>query len=85
MTSPPELFESFLASERAQTHYNERNAERDEVRREELFPLLNRFLDGDVTLEEFKPRNDGLNKQYPYWGFDGFNGQMHFNGCVESL
>lgn len=79
MTSPPELFESFLASERAQTHYNERNAGRDEVRREELFPLLNRFLDGDVTLEEFKPRNDGLNKQYPYWGFDGFNGQMHFN------
>lgn len=79
MTAPPELFEAFLESDRAQSRYRERNEKRDQVRNENLLPLLNQFLDGEITLEEFKPRNDGLNKQHPYWGFDGFNGQMHFN------
>ena len=79
MTDPSDLFEAFLQSDRAQSRYRERNEERDQVRDEHLLPLLNQFLDGEITLEEFKPRNDGLNKQHPYWGFDGFNGQMHFN------
>jgi len=79
MTAPPDLFESFLESDRAQSRYRERNEKRDQVRSERLRPLLNQFLDDEITLEEFKPRNDGLNKQHPYWGFDGFNGQMHFN------
>lgn len=79
MTAPAELFTAFLESDRAQSRYTERNQKRDDVRHEHLLPLLGKFLDGDIGLEEFKPRNDGLNKQYPYWGFDGFNGQMHFN------
>lgn len=79
MTAPPELFEAFLQSDRAQSRYRERNEMRDQVRNEQLLPLLNQFLDCEIALEEFKPRNDGLNKQHPYWGFDGFNGQMHFN------
>lgn len=74
MTAPSDLFETFLQSDRAQSRYRERNEKRDQVRNERLLPLLNQFLDGEIALEEFKPRNDGLNKQHPYWGFDGFNG-----------
>lgn len=84
MTAPVELFESFLTSDRAQSRYVERNEKRDQVRHNHLLPLLEEFLDGNTTLGEFKPRNDGLNKQYPFWGFDGFNGQMHFNQMVNA-
>lgn len=79
MVAPQELFERFYNNERAQSYYSERNRLRDEVRTEQLLPLLEEFLNGDVGLNEYKPRNDGINKESPYWGFDGFNGQMHFN------
>lgn len=79
MTEPPELFPAFLESERAQDRYRKRNRKRDQVRNDRLLPLLHQFIDGEIALEEYKSRNDGLNKQHPYWGFDGFNGQMHFN------
>ena len=79
MTTPEQLFEEFLENDRVQERYADRNERRNRVRQEHLLPLLEQFLNGEITLEEFKPRNDGLNKEYPLWGFDGFNGQMHFN------
>lgn len=79
MAAPRNLFESFFNDERAQSYYEERDRERDEVMENRLVPLLNEFLSGEISLDEYKPRNDGLNKEHAYWGFDGFNGQMHFN------
>lgn len=84
MSSPEQLFNEFLDSERAQSRYVERNERRDHVREEYLLPLLDEFLNGEIELEEFKPRNDGLNKEHPLWGFDGFNGQMHFNQLTNA-
>lgn len=79
MTAPSDLFTAFLESDRSQSRYRSRNENRDQVRNNRLLPLLNQFLDGEISLDEYKSRNDGLNKQYPNWGFDGFNGQMHSN------
>lgn len=41
--------------------------------------LLNDFFNGDISLEEFKYKNDSLNKRNRFWGFKGINGQMFFN------
>jgi len=41
--------------------------------------ILEGFFTEVTSLEEFKTRVDSLNKQNPYWGFRGVNGQMFFN------
>lgn len=45
---------------------------------------LTDFFNQTVSLEEFKKNVDGLNKQNPYWGFRGVNGQMFFNMLYKS-
>ncbi len=45
----------------------------------QLGPLLKRFLDGEISLSEYKSTNDGLNKRNEFWGFKGIKGQMFFN------
>jgi hypothetical protein len=58
-------------------------AERDDRRvvliQEQLAPLLQEYLNGRVSLEQFKTQNDGINKREEYWGFKGIKGQMFFN------
>jgi len=54
----------------------------DQRRREiipEVLDWMNRFLSGEVPLEEFKTVNDGINKRNRLWGFQAINGQMFFN------
>jgi hypothetical protein len=46
---------------------------------QELQPLLAAYLAGQVALESFKSRIDGINKRHEYWGFKGIKGQMFFN------
>ena len=56
--------------------------ELDQARRDtipEVLEWLNRFLNSDVQLEEFKTVLDGINKRNRLWGFQGINGQMFFN------
>jgi hypothetical protein len=56
--------------------------ELDQRRREvipEVVDWMNRFLLGEIPLEEFKTANDGLNKRNRLWGFQAINGQMFFN------
>jgi hypothetical protein len=59
----------------------------DQKRREvipEVILWLNRFLSGDVALEEFKTVNDGINKRNRLWGFQAINGQMFFNVLTKN-
>lgn len=46
--------------------------------------ILEDFFKETISLEEFKKRIDSLNKQNPYWGFRGINGQMFFNMLYKS-
>lgn len=50
----------------------------------EVSKLLDSFLKDKIPLEEFKTKIDSLNKQNPYWGFRGINGQMFFNMVTKS-
>lgn len=52
---------------------------RVEVIETQLKPLLNRYLQGALTLPEFKSTVDGINKRHEHWGFRGIKGQMFFN------
>lgn len=61
--------------------------ELDEKRLEiipEVLSWLNRFLKGEVALEEFKTANDGINKRNRLWGFQAINGQMFFNVLAKN-
>ncbi|UIO99878.1 hypothetical protein Hbl1158_00455 [Halobaculum sp. CBA1158] len=85
MTSPDEVFRDFADSEEAQEYYDDHNRTRDEVAEENLGPLIDEFLNGEVDIVEFRNRNNGLNKQHPLWGFDGFVGGMHFNKLLKAV
>jgi len=50
----------------------------------EVLGWLNRFLNGEVPLEEFKTVNDGINKRNRLWGFQAINGQMFFNVVTKN-
>jgi len=57
--------------------------QRVNVIEEQLKPLLNKYLEGSIKLEEFKSQIDGINKRNSYWGFRGIKGQMFFNLVVK--
>ena len=84
MTNPREVFTDFYHDQEAQSFYEEHNNERDQTANEELQPLIDKFLNEEIDVEEFKSRVDGINKRNSLWGFDGFNGQMHFNQLMNS-
>jgi hypothetical protein len=48
-----------------------------------LRQMLIDYLAGRVPLEDFKPKNDGINKEHKCWGFQGIKGQMFFNLVVK--
>ena len=57
--------------------------ERAKVIEEQLKPLVNSYLVGDIKLEESKSAIDGINKRHSYWGFRGIKEQMFFNLVVK--
>ena len=60
-----------------------RDREREKMIDETLKPVVAGFLAGKVSLADFKPKIDGLNKRHGYWGFKGIKGQMFFNLVVS--
>ena len=84
MPDPREVFAEFYDSEDAQSYYVEHDSKRDRETSEELQPLIDEFLEERIDVEEFKSRVDGINKPNSAWGFNGFNGQMHFNQLMLS-
>ena len=57
--------------------------ERAKVIKEQLKPVLNGYLQGEILLDNFKSTVDGINKRESYWGFKGIKGQMFFNLVVK--
>lgn len=49
----------------------------------QVLELINTFLEGKIDLQEFKVKNDGLNKRFDYWGFSAIKGQMFFNQLIN--
>jgi hypothetical protein len=50
----------------------------------EIVSLIERYIDGEVGLEEFKSATDSVNKRHRLWGFQGINGQMFFNMLTKT-
>src|SRR3972149_12241759 len=61
----------------------ELDRKREQLIDAELKPLVIEYLNGQVTLSDFKSKVDGLNKRHAYWGFRGIKGQMFFNMVVN--
>ncbi len=61
----------------------EGDGERERLIEEQLKPLLDGYLAGQVPLAEFKSKVDGINKRHEQWGFKGIKGQMFFNMVVN--
>src|ERR1700733_2140226 len=59
------------------------DAQRVQLIESELKPLLAKYLEGKLPLDEFKSKNDGINKRNELWGFRGIKGQMFFNMVVN--
>jgi hypothetical protein len=85
MPTPEDVFQKFAESEEAREHYTEHNSKRDEVIEQKLQPLIEEFQGGKMGIVEFRNRNNGINKQHPHWGFDGFVGGMHFNKLLKAV
>ena len=51
---------------------------------EEIKRMINSFLQGKLSLPEFKTNLDSYNKQNNYWGFTAAKGQMFFNLLTRS-
>lgn len=69
----------------ASQEYN--HLELDQRRRDtipDVLDCINRFLKGEIPLEEFKTVNDGINKRNRLWGFQAINGQMFFNVLTKN-
>ncbi len=47
---------------------SERDERRAEIIDRQLVPLLESYLDGRVSLEQFKTQNDGINNREEHWG-----------------
>lgn len=61
----------------------ELDTNRVETIENELKPLLSGYLNGNISLPDFKSKIDSLNKLNPHWGFKGIKGQMFFNMVVN--
>jgi hypothetical protein len=61
----------------------EGDKDRAEVIDGQLKPLVDGYLSGNVPLDEFKSKIDGINRRHERWGFKGSKGQMFFNMVVN--
>lgn len=80
------LYLSAPTSDDGQTpvqRYEEVDKERAALIDGTLKPLVDDYLAGRVTLEDFKAKADGINKRHNRWGFKGIKGQMFFNLVVN--
>ena len=55
------------------------NASRD------LKKMVVEYLNGGLSLQDFKDKSDTMSRTFPYWGFKGFSGQMQINQYVNNV
>ena len=51
----------------------------------ELKKLLGDFISGKIDITEFKEAHDIKSREFPYWGFGGFSGQMQLNQFANNI
>jgi hypothetical protein len=47
--------------------------------------LIRNFLSGKINLQKFKEEHEYKCREFPYWGFKGFSGQMQINQFVNNI
>lgn len=77
-------------ADRSKTFVNAQDCSDEELDKQRLKVIpevkksISAYLAGKMTLEQFKPEVDGINKRNRLWGFKGMNGQMFFNMLYNS-
>lgn len=51
----------------------------------QIHQVLSDYLQGAITLKDFKESNEKLCRTFPYWGFKNFSGQMQLNQFVNNI
>src|SRR5687768_13089245 len=59
------------------------DSKRVDVIESDLKPSINRYLNNEISLADFKTTIDSINKRNELWGFRGIKGQMFFNMIVN--
>jgi hypothetical protein len=75
--------DSYVVNQGKQQSVEDFDKERSEILNK-VKEVIENFFSDNISLEEFKKNIDSLNKQHPYWGFRGINGQMFFNMLYKS-
>lgn len=52
---------------------------------ENIKKLVADFLTGKIDLQDFKEKHEMKCREFPYWGFKGFSGQMQLNQFVNNI
>jgi hypothetical protein len=50
-----------------------------------LKTLISDFLTAEINLQKFKEEHEIKCREFPYWGFKGFSGQMQINQFVNNI
>lgn len=69
---------AFYLSQKSETGYKSPDADR-RARLPEIRKLLDDFVDGRISIADFRSAIDSESKRHNYWGFKAINGQMFFN------
>jgi len=69
---------------RAETDLAGVDRQRATLIQDQLRPLLDGYLSGQIGQQEFKSKVDGLSKRFNLWGFKAVKGQMFFNQVVNA-
>jgi hypothetical protein len=51
----------------------------------QIHQVLSDYLQGTISLKDFKEANEKLCRAFPYWGFKNFSGQMQLNQYVNNI
>src|SRR5579863_7852199 len=51
----------------------------------ELQKLVRDFISEKLTFREFKESHESKCREFPYWGFKGFSGQLQLNQFVNNI
>lgn len=74
-----EIIDNYLNDNKTLEEHNERNVKRKNISENEIKPLCIELFKDNLRIDEFKKKNDSLNKKYNLWGFKGIAGAMFFN------
>ena len=74
-----EIVDNYLIDNKILEKHKEINVNRKNISQNEIKPLIIKFFREKIKIDEFKPKNDSLNKKHNLWGFKGIAGAMFFN------